>query len=212
MTLPALFHQSVEGKFINYECELPYGVRVDEIVRTVNKVYDFLYDMDSFLLDRGYSTFYNLILKNTFSGVLSEVIVKTLAKISPALVRNEYTGGHPDLLPTSKGYSKGARELLAPDGMEIKTSKQKGGWQGHNTEEGWFTVFRYVVHEAGILAENPTIEFVEVMTAQLTESDWSFSGRSSTSRRTPTASILKPGLTKLRRNPVIRNPKYLVGR
>ncbi len=58
----------------------------------------------------------------------------------------------------------------------------------------------------------PTLEFVEVLIAEIDCSDWSFSGRKGESRRTPTASILKSGTKKLRNNPALRNPDYLVRR
>ena len=212
MGIPKVVRMKVEKKFINNDSTLPFGVTVSEVVETVNSVYAFLFDMDSFLVNKEYPCLSDLILGNTFSGVVSEVIVKTLSDASPALVRNEYIGGHPDLLPTSKGYSKGSAYLKAPEGIEVKTSKQKGGWQGHNTEGGWFIIFRYTMHEAGLLATNPTLEFVEVLAAEIDSSDWSFSGRKGKSRRTPTASILKSGTSKLRSNAIIRNPNYLVRR
>jgi len=53
---------------------------------------------------------------------------------------------------------------------------------------------------------------VEVLAARLEETDWNFSGRSETSRRTITASINQDGMTKLRANPVYRHPNYAIGR
>lgn len=48
--------------------------------------------------------------------------------------------------------------------------------------------------------EPKPFRFVQVLGAQLTHADWSESGRSSTSRRTPTASVLKSGYMKMAQN------------
>ncbi|MFQ6042871.1 MAG: hypothetical protein ACE5PV_18590 [Candidatus Poribacteria bacterium] len=129
-----------------------------------------------------------------------EILVKNLAEQSEILVRNEKIGGYPDLIPKDK-YSDNL--VLKGEGVEVKSSKQKGGWQGHNPEEGWLIVFRYAIDIQTEPIENrdPT-EIVEVLTAYLTHEDWSFSGRKGSSRRTITASITKNGMKKLRSNRV----------
>lgn len=95
--------------------------------------------------------------------------------------------------------------------MEVKASIQRGGWQGHNPEDGWLMVFRY---EAGRThgEEWVPLRFTEILCAQLCKDDWSFSGREGQSRRTPTASITTTGVEKLRTNFVYRLPNVGIGR
>ncbi|MHA1654335.1 MAG: hypothetical protein ACTSYX_09910 [Candidatus Thorarchaeota archaeon] len=207
---PPIVKMKVNKQFVNLKCNLPYGLQVAEIVATIDDVYQFLYDLDSFLVGRHYPCLADLILANTFSGVLSEIIVRRLVQNSPSLVRNEQVGGYPDLLPVVCGYVVGAKEQKASEGIEVKTSRQSGGWQGHNPEGGWLMVFRYVLHGPNSFYGTKTVEFVEVLAAKLDPSDWSFSGRHRKSRRTITASITKSGMRKLRNNPVLRNPAYRV--
>ena len=55
-------------------------------------------------------------------------------------------------------------------------------------------------------------DFLEILCAKLNQSDWSFSGRKGTSRRTPTASITKSGVEKLRSSFLYRLPGVGIGR
>ncbi len=72
-------------------------------------------------------------------------------------------------------------------------------------------IFRYAVgkQEDGKLLP---LTFTEILCAKLTKSDWSFSGRKGTSRRTPTASITTSGVEKLRSNFLYRLPGVGVGK
>ena len=56
--------------------------------------------------------------------------MKNIARASMALEANLKVGGHPDLLP--KGYYSSNLVLKGDEGIEVKASIQKGGWQGHN--------------------------------------------------------------------------------
>jgi hypothetical protein len=154
------------------------------------------------LVDKGYDRLEELLLTNAFAGFISEVLVKSLSEASDTLVRNMKTGGHPDLIPRGK-YK--ANSVLTGEGIEVKASLQKGGWQGHNPEKGWLMIFQYSLDIETEPKENrrPT-EFVQVLAADLVDGDWSFSGRKGKSRRTITASINRQGMEKLRGNPIYR--------
>lgn len=71
-------------------------------------------------------------------------------------------------------------------------------------------VFRYIVGKQDNDEVVP-LTFVEILCAKLEKGDWSFSGRSGASRRTPTASITAEGVEKLRKNFLYRLPRYGVG-
>ena len=71
-----------------------------------------------------------------------------------------------------------------------------------NIESGWIMVAQFYQQP-----DEPTV-FDRVLAAQLDSDDWSFSGRAVGSRRTPTASIKKSGVTKLGSNPIYLDPNY----
>lgn len=199
----------LEEVYVNHNATLPYGLTVDAVCQAIDDVYGVLYEFDYFLLGRGLERLDELLLGNSFSGLVSELVVKRLAVHSATLVRNEKVGGYPDLIPVNL-YRSGSL-LRADEGIEVKVSKQKGGWQGHNPEAGWLAVFRYITSaEMRGTEKAPSIEFVQVLVAELSESDWAFSGRVGPSRRTITASITATGMDKLRSSPVYQNPEFIV--
>ena len=188
-------------KFINRKASLPYGLTIDEVARAVSETYRLFNGLNKFLTSSGFRPLEELLLGNSLSGILSEFLVKNIARVSQSLVANLRVGGHPDLLP--KGHYSSNMILKGDEGIEVKSSIQKGGWQGHNPEDSWLLVFRYIV---GKQDENQVVPltFVEILCAKLTKKDWSFSGRKGESRRTPTASITSSGVDKLRSNFVYR--------
>jgi len=200
----------VPEEFFNEHAVLPYGLTVAEVRQAMHGTYDFLHGINAFLVGRGYGRLEDILLGNSFAGVLSETLVKNLSDASHTLTRNRKVGGHPDLI--LPGRYPGDSVLRGEDGVEVKASKTKGGWQGHNPERGWVLIFRYVVDTVTEPVEDrDPIEFVEVLAAELEEGDWSFSGRTGNSRRTITASINVRGTAKLRSNAIFRNPRYVVG-
>lgn len=192
----------------NWSADLPFGLRVDEVRDALEEIYDFLHDINSFLVSRDYDRLEEIILGNSLSGFISELVVKRIGANSTALARNEKIGGHPDLIPRGKYPDDSA--LRAEDGIEVKTSIQSGSWQGHNPERSWILVVQYSVDAVTepVQDRRPS-EILKVMCAQLEEEDWSFSGRVGASRRTPTASILKSGTAKLHENPIYEHPHYV---
>jgi len=187
-------------------CQLPYGMRVKEIQAAVEGIYDFLHAVNSALAKQELGLFEEIALGNTFSGLVSEILVKNVAKHSHAMTRNKHIGGHPDLIPA--GHPGGDDQLRCDEGVEIKTSRQAGGWQGHNPETGCLIIFRYVL----ATDESTPTRFVEILAANLDHKDWSLAERAASSRRTRTCSINKRGMGKLRGNPVYQEPDYMVGR
>jgi hypothetical protein len=200
--------RTLEAQCINHSVELPYGLTVAEVVSAVADTYRLLDGVNAFLTGNGFRHLEELILGNSLSGLVSEFLVKNTASASPGLDANLKVGGHPDLLPHGKYDAGGV--LKASEGIEVKASIQRGGWQGHNPEDCWVLVFRYV---AGHYKESTWVPlyFVEVMCARLAKSEWSYSGRKRESRRTPTASITRSGVEKLRRNYLYRLPGVGVG-
>jgi hypothetical protein len=195
----------------NPSVRLPYGLRAAEVRAAIEDVYDFLYNVNRFLTEKGWHRLEETLLAATFSGVVSEMAVQSLSKQSATLVKNQYHNGRPDLLP--RGRYPNDAVLRGEEGVEVKASRNKGGWQGHNIESGWIMVFQYQVDvETEPSEDRQPTTFVSVVVAQLQEEDWSFSGRGEASRRTITASILRSGMEKLLANPVYLDPTYAPAR
>ncbi|MBI3363733.1 MAG: hypothetical protein HY033_02370 [Ignavibacteriae bacterium] len=199
----------LDPKYINAKVKLPYDLTVDEVTMAVSETYRLFNGVNNFLTTSGFRPLEELLLGNSLSGILSEFLVKNIAGASHSLVANLKVGGHTDLLP--KGFYSSNLILKGEEGIEVKSSIQRGGWQGHNPEKCWLMVFRYVVgkQDGG---EVVPLKFVEILCAKLTKKDWSFSGRKGASRRTPTASITTSGVEKLRSNFLYRLPEYGVGK
>lgn len=186
----------------NANATLPYGLSVRNVRQTLEASYELLQGLNSYLVGQGHPRLEELMLGNAFAGFLSEIIVKSVADHSTKLARNRKIGGYPDLIPKGK-YSND--QILRGQGLEVKASKQHGGWQGHNPEAGWLMVFVYQVDtETQSVQQRSPTEVVEALAAELNDRDWSFSGRKSGSRRTITASVVKSGSTKLRSNWIYR--------
>lgn len=189
------------GKWFNPGATLPYGLKVQQVKAAMREAYKFLYKTNAFLRKSGYKRLEDFMPGNAFSGLVSEVLVQSIPRKCPRLTKNLRVGGHPDLIP--KGHYRGNSILQGDQGIDVKSSKQAGGWQGHNPEAGWVMVFRFRLRP---------FEFVEVLAARLARRDWSFSGRKETSRRTITASMKKKAVERLRTNWVYRNPAFAVRR
>ncbi len=199
----------LDTEYINRKVDLPYDLKIGEVIKAVSETYRLFNGLNDFLMTGGFRPLEELLLGNSLSGILSEFLVKNIARASHALVANLKVGGHPDLLP--KGYYASNLILKGAEGIEVKSSIQKGGWQGHNPEKCWLMVFRYILGKQGKDDVVP-LTFVEILCAKLTKKDWSFSGRKGASRRTPTASITTSGVEKLRSNFLYRLPGYGVGK
>lgn len=125
--------------------------------------------------------------------MISELFVAGVSKRSATVIANKYHNGRPDLLP--RGMYAGDSCLRGADGIEVKASRRSTGWQGHNKETGWLMMCQYAVDvETMPLEMREPTRIVRVLCAELTESDWSFSGRKEGSRRTPTATIAQAKL------------------
>lgn len=189
----------------NPKATIPYGCKIAHICAAMNDFLDFLGFVNQQLNSKGISRLEAFLMPANFSSIVGEFMSATIPKHCPTLVKNRYHNGHPDLLPKGK-YSADA-QLHAPKGIEIKGSRYLSGWQGHNAEDVWLMVFvfdanRITDAHRGI-APKP-FRFLKVVGAKLSMDDWQFSGRSTTSRRTITASVKPSGFAKMEANWVYR--------
>lgn len=189
----------------DFGVDLPYDLRVAEIRAGMDAFYDFVHAANSFMSNQGWNRLEETLSAATFSTLVSELVVQSVSAQSAAVIANQHHNGRPDLVP--RGHYPEDRAQRGTEGVEVKASRNTSGWQGHNAETGWIMIFQYVVDATTLpVEERAPTRFVRVLCANLEESDWSFSGRSPTSRRTITASILQSGLVKLTRRPLYQDP------
>lgn len=173
----------------------------------MNDVLGYLHHINRVSTQEGYDRIEELMLGNTFSGFVSELLVKAIDRFCPTLTRNTRIGGHPDLLPLGTYVDDAV--LHGAAGIEVKVSLSSGSWQGHNAEEAWIMVFQISVDRATMpVTDRTPMRFEKVMLARLQREHWSFSGRVGQSRRTPTASITALGTALLHASPLYERPGY----
>lgn len=198
--MSAVDRATLHPKGFNDGVALPYGLRGGEVKAALDDVYDFFYNVNKFLVEKGWDRLEETLSAAALSGMLSEMIVQGISKRSATVTKNRHHNGRPDLVP--RGHYAGDSVLRGEEGIEVKASRYSAGWQGHNIESGWIMIAQYYVQ-----VDEPTL-IDRVLAAKLDPGDWSFSGRGALSRRTPTASIKKSGVSKLETNPIYVDPNY----
>lgn len=148
-----------------------------------------------------------MLMPANFSSIVGEFMSSSIPKHCPALAKNQYQNGHPDLIP--KGRFPHDAVQHAKQGIEVKASRYLKAWQGHNPEDTWLMVFVFDSNRpadaAKEIAPRP-FKFVMVVGARLTKADWLFAGRPETSRRTITASVTRSGYEKMMANWIYKAP------
>lgn len=204
-----------EERYFNPDAELPYGVSPNEVRTAIQEFYDFYAGMNQFFLEEGHGRIETILrANNALSDFIGNVATEELANASDDLIANQKPDGFPDLLPVDNDEyaAQDYKVHHGDEGIETKCSKSQGGWQAHNNEEAWFVVFRYERGDPDDdIHEMDPIRFVQILAADLTEDDWSHSGRSDKSRRTITSSIVASGMHKLRSNVIYEEPGAITG-
>lgn len=185
----------------NQAADLPYGLKTEHIHAAMVEFVDFLGFVDAQLYTKSIQRLETMMMPANFSSIVGEFMSSTIPKHCTTLVKNTYHNGHPDLIPAGTFVRDAVQH--APHGIEIKASRYASGWQGHNPEDVWLMVFVFDSNRPVDSAPRP-FRFVSVVGAQLSKSDWKFSGRSETSRRTITASVTPSGYQKMTANWIYR--------
>jgi len=185
----------------NPRAELPYGLQVEHIHSAMTEFLDFLGFINQQLESRDIQRIETMLMPANFSSIVGEFMAESIPRYCTTLAKNRYHNGHPDLIPAGM-FEKDAVQY-SHQGVEIKASRYLRGWQGHNPENIWLMVFVFdsnrPVDTSRDVPPKP-FRFIQVAGARLTKRDWIFSGRSSTSRRTITASVTESGYRKMMGN------------
>ncbi|MBW7920780.1 MAG: hypothetical protein H3C51_01620 [Rubellimicrobium sp.] len=192
----------------NPHAVIPYGVTTRHLCAAMNDFIEFIRMVNLRLNESGAYRLESMLMPANFSSMVGEFVSANLPRHSSGIVKNTYHNGHPDMLPAGR-YSDDSLQH-GTEGIEVKASRYLRGWQGHNAEDVWLMVFMYDSNrpvDAGKGGRHAMpFRFLRVAGARLEKSDWRFSGRSETSRRTITASVTNSGYQKMMANLIYNSP------
>jgi hypothetical protein len=190
----------------NRGAALPCGLSASHIQESMAGFLDFIGFVNQQLNTRKLPRLESFLMPANFSSIVGEFMSATIPKYCTSLAKNTYHNGHPDLVPKDRFERDSCQH--GTEGIEIKASRHLSGWQGHNAEDAWLMVFVFDANssrDSNLGIAPRSFRFVKVVGAQLTKADWTFSGRSATSRRTITASVTRTGYEKMEANWIYRS-------
>lgn len=190
-----------ESKF-NRDAVLPYELRLKDFEIAMQDVYDFFYDVNKYLSDKGLERLDDMLRPAIMSGLLSDMLSASVAKHSRTLVENRHFNGHPDLLV--KGVYPDNKVKAGSEGVEIKTTRKAGGAvDTHGARQQWMCVFVYEVDiKTEPARDRKPMVFKEVYIGHVTIEDFRRNPRGELGTRT--ATLHREGIEKLRRNWIYR--------
>ncbi len=187
----------------NPAISLPYELRLEDFSLAMQDVYDFFFDVNSFLLRKGLQRLDDMLRPAIMSGLLSDLLTASVARHSRALTQNQHFNGHPDLLV--KGVYPNDAASAGLDGVEIKTTRKAGGAvDTHGARDQWMTIFVYEIdQETEPARDRSPLRFTEVYLGHVTIADFRKNARGELGTRT--ATLHRDGILKLRQCWVYRD-------
>lgn len=198
----AIERNNVEVLKFNREARLPYELRLQDFQMAMQDIYDFFFDVNSFLARKGLQRLDDMLRPAIMSGVLSDMITASLGKHGRALTPNRYFNGHPDLIV--QGVYPGNEVKAGSEGVEIKTTRKAGGAvDTHGARDQWMCVFVYEIDvETEPAQDRRAMTFTEIYLGQVTVDDFRKNPRGELGTRT--ATLHAEGIKKLRANWIYR--------
>lgn len=200
---------SDQSKF-NYDLSLPFELRIKDFELAMQDVYDFFYDVNTYLVEKGLERLDDMLRPANMSGLLSDMLTSAVAKHSRTLTENEHHNGHPDLIVKGK-YANNA-VAAGEEGVEIKSTRKAGGAvDTHGGRNQWMCVFVYQVdNDTEPATDRAAMKFNEVYIGEVSVEDFRKNARGDLGTRT--ATLDKDGVKKLRQGWVyldkpIREPR-----
>jgi len=193
--------ETLTGEF-NNKADLPYELRLRDFEIAMQDVYDFFYDVNRLLLDKGLHRLDDMLRPAATSGMISDMLTASLAKHSRTLVENRHFNGHPDLIVQGRYPQNAVR--AGEHGVEVKSTRKPGGAvDTHGARDQGMAVFVYKTdHVTEPAAEREPMRFTEVYLARVTTSDFRRNARGELGTRT--ATLDRIGIQKLRANWIYR--------
>ncbi len=192
----------VDRTKFNKAAQLPYELRLRDFEMAMQDVYDFFFDVNSYLTKKGLQRLDEMLRPAIMSGVLSDMLTASLARHSRVLAENQYFNGHPDLIV--QGIYPGNAVKAGTEGIEIKATRKAGGAvDTHGARNQWMCVFVYDLDtETEPACDRKAMSFTEVYLGQVTVEDFRRNPRGELGTRT--ATLHRDGIKKLRDNWIYR--------
>lgn len=180
----------------NPAATLPFELRLKDFELAMQDVYDFFFDVNTGLTEKGLDRLDDMLRPSNMSGLLSDMLTSSLATHSRSLTENGYHNGHPDLIV--KGIYPDNAVKAGVEGVEIKTTRNKGGAvDTHGARDQWMCVFVYSVDNATEPARSrEPMTFTKVYLGKVTTADFRRNERGELGTRT--ATLHREGIEKLR--------------
>lgn len=195
---------NVDRAKFNPHVILPFDLRQRDFEIAMQDVYDFFFDVNSLLTEKGLERLDDMLRPAIMSGVLSDMLTASLAKHSRTLTENRFFNGHPDLVVRGRYPLNMVKS--GSDGVEIKSTRKPGdAVDTHGARDQWMAVFVYAVDgltEPAI--DRLPMQFTEVYIGQVKETDFRRNPRGELGTRT--ATLHKQGIAQLRENWVYKDP------
>ncbi len=188
----------VDAERFNTAARLPFELRLRDFEMAMQDIYDFFFDVNQGLVERGLARLDDMLRPAIMSGLLSDMLTSSLAKHSRSLVVNCFHNGHPDLV-VQGAYPQNSVKS-GTEGVEIKTTRKRGGAvDTHGARDQWMCVFVYDVDALSEPARKRSpMNFVEVYLGQVRIADFRKNARGELGTRT--ATLHREGIEKLREN------------
>ena len=183
----------------------PYELRTSIFQESMQDVYDFLYDVNVGLRQKGLPRLDDMLRPAALSGILSDMLTARIAAHSQTLCENKYFNGHPDLIVC--GVYPNDAVKAGEEGLEIKTTRKPGGAvDTHGARKQIMCVFVYEVdNNTQPVDDRFPLTFTEVYLGPVEVSDFRRNPRGELGTRT--ATLDADGIKKLRRHWLYLRPR-----
>lgn len=195
--MPIVRQQPDASKF-NHSIDLPYQLRVQDFSLVMQDVYDFFFDVNTHLQNKGLRRLDEMLRPAAMSGLISDMISASMAQHSRVLVENHFHNGHPDLIVN--GIYPNDSVKSGTEGVEVKTTRKRGGAvDTHGARAQWMCVFVYQVDNVSEPAvDRAPMRFTEIYLGFVTVEDFRRNPRGELGTRT--ATLDRYGIQKLRQS------------
>lgn len=193
-----LIRSTVDASKLNKDAQLPFQLRLADFQIAMQDVYDFFFDVNTLLLERGLHRLDEMLRPAAMSGMISDMLTASMAKHARSLVENKHFNGHPDLIVQGRYANNSVK--AGTDGVEIKSTSKKGGAvDTHGPRDQFMCVFVYDTdHKTEPVIDRAPMRFTEVYIGYVVEADFRRNSRGDLGTRT--ATLDRDGIMKLRRN------------
>jgi hypothetical protein len=192
----AIARQTIDRDAFTDGFVFPYDLRSQDFLLAMQDVYDFFFDVNTALGNRGLGRLDDILRPAAMSGIISDMLTSSMSRHSRALTENNYFNGHPDLVLQGSYPNNSVRS--GAEGIEIKTTRRVGGAvDTHGAREQWMCVFVYRVdNQTEPERDRQAMTFTEVYLAYVTVDDFRKNPRGELGTRT--ATLHREGIKKLR--------------